>query len=69
MISTALSQIEQNLILNYVNSILHVFLNNTHHTGNTYIITINFSMEALVLINGINSIFRNLYYLIEDKCD
>ena len=40
-----------------------VFLNNAHHTGNTYIITPNvFSMEVLALINGINSIFRNLCY-------
>ena len=40
-----------------------MFLNNAHHTGNTYIITPNvFSMEVLALINGINSIFRNLCY-------
>ena len=40
-----------------------MFLNNTHHTRNTYIITPNvFSMEALTLINRINSIFHNLCY-------
>ena len=43
--------------------ILHTFLNNAHHTRNTYIIAANiFSMEVLAIINGINSNFSNLWY-------
>ena len=37
---------------------LFVFLNNAHHTGNSHISNV-FSMEALALINGIKSLFRN----------
>ena len=47
------------LLINRRKSILHVFLNNTHHTGNTYIIIPNiFSMEALALINRRKSILH-----------
>ena len=58
------------LLINRRKSILRVFLNNTHHTGNTYVITPNvFSMEALALINRINSLFAIYVALIERKGD
>ena len=39
------------------------FLNNAHHTRNSYIIASNvISMEVLALIKRINSIFCNLCY-------
>ena len=46
-----------------------MFLNNTHHIRNTYIITPNvFSVEAIALINGINLNFLQFMFLIKWKC-
>ena len=60
------SQIECNVTSHVAEEIQYLSIShNTHNNGNTYIIAANiFSMEALSLIKGINSIFRNLCYSI-----